>query len=171
MDRDRIEQELVAHLEAELARGITFWTDEDWNRVAREYLAGAPAKAPAVTAARDASPATATTMRPAAASPAQPGAAPVARPAVPPPAKAPAKPQPQFGPPPPADGRDADWEAQLEALRREAKACVKCALHKERTKVVVDSGSARVPLVFVGEAPGRTKTRRARPSSAARGSC
>jgi uracil-DNA glycosylase family 4 len=161
MDRDRIEQELVAHLEAELARGITFWTDEDWNRVAREYLAGAPAAA----AARDLSPAPAATMRPA-----QPIAPPAARPTVPPPvplsakapapspatapAKLPAKAQPQYGQPPPAEGRDADWEAQLEALRCEAKACVKCVLHKERTKVVVDSGSARVPVVFVGEGPG-----------------
>jgi uracil-DNA glycosylase len=157
MDRDRIEQELVAHLEAELARGITFWTDEDWNRVAREYLAGAPAAAPA--AARDARPAPAATMRPAPAT-ARPTAAappPPPFPAQAPaqaPAKPPVKPQPQFGPPPPAEGRDADWAAQLAALRHEAKACVKCALHKGRTNVVVDSGSARVPVVFVGEGPG-----------------
>jgi DNA polymerase len=156
MDRDRIQQELVAHLEAELARGITFWTDEDWNRVAREFLAGAPVTKPA--AARAVAPATRTATMPATTTPAQPPVNPPARPPAPPlaapAAKTPAKPQPQYGPPPPAEGRDADWETQLETLRREAQACVKCALHKERTKVVVDSGSARIPVVFIGEGPG-----------------
>jgi uracil-DNA glycosylase len=167
MDRDRIEQELVAHLEAELARGITFWADEDWNRVAREYLAGAAAPAatmrPAPAQPRPAAASPALSTAPPTAPPTAPRAAPRAAPlpanaTAPSPAKAPAKPpakaQPQFGPPPPAEGRDADWEAQLEALRNEAKACVKCVLHKERTKVVVDSGSARIPVVFVGEGPG-----------------
>lgn len=67
---------------------------------------------------------------------------------------APSKPLPTFGPPPVAEGRTPDWEEQLEKVRAQARACRACPLHETRTKVVVDSGSGKVPLVFVGEAPG-----------------
>lgn len=61
---------------------------------------------------------------------------------------------PVWGPPPLAIGRDPDWEAQLEAVHREASACRACALCETRNSVVFSSGSAKVPLVFIGEAPG-----------------
>jgi uracil-DNA glycosylase len=44
--------------------------------------------------------------------------------------------------------------ADLVDLYREASGCVRCPLHKGRTKVVFGSGNANADLVFVGEAPG-----------------
>ena len=44
--------------------------------------------------------------------------------------------------------------ASLEALKKAALSCEKCALHKTRTNVVFGAGSSSARLVFVGEAPG-----------------
>jgi DNA polymerase len=53
------------------------------------------------------------------------------------------------------DARDLDvLRRDLEALGREAAVCTKCGLCESRTQVVYGSGSARQPLMFVGEAPG-----------------
>lgn len=60
-----------------------------------------------------------------------------------------------WGPPPPATGRTPDWAERLQALGAEAAACRACGLCATRTTVVFGGGQARVPLVFVGEAPGR----------------
>ncbi|MBU1701486.1 MAG: uracil-DNA glycosylase [Candidatus Eisenbacteria bacterium] len=63
--------------------------------------------------------------------------------------------KPQFGLPPQATGRAKEWKKQLAAVDADAMACRKCALCETRTKVVFGTGEATVPLVFVGEAPGR----------------
>ncbi|MBM3316648.1 MAG: uracil-DNA glycosylase [Candidatus Eisenbacteria bacterium] len=187
MDRLEVLREIAEQLEGEIARGIRFWSDEDWNREAREFLghtlpapAAAPARpsgdegsagttatgawsdAPAIQASPAGPPPLAAAGRtppespPARVVPAPPPASAKAHPgaAAAPPAPRPAKSLPRFGPPPAAEGRDPDWEAQLAAVEREARGCVRCALSKERTNVVFNSGSGRVPLVFVGEGPG-----------------
>ncbi len=61
---------------------------------------------------------------------------------------------PEWGPPPEAAGRDPDWQKQLADLGRVASVCTACDLCRTRHTVVFGTGSARVPLVFVGEAPG-----------------
>lgn len=61
---------------------------------------------------------------------------------------------PQWPVPPLATGRDPDWEERLAAVGRRANVCIACKLAKTRTNVVFGVGSAHVPLVFVGEAPG-----------------
>ncbi|MBD3236277.1 MAG: hypothetical protein GF330_06225, partial [Candidatus Eisenbacteria bacterium] len=71
------------------------------------------------------------------------------------PAASPRRSRPTFGPPPEATGRDEDWAAQLEALAGETRECTRCGLNQTRTHAVPGSGSGTVPLVFVGEAPGR----------------
>jgi uracil-DNA glycosylase len=72
----------------------------------------------------------------------------------PPEPAAPRAPRPTFAPPPPATDRAPDWETSLAALGREAAGCTRCRLHETRRTVVFNSGSGKVPLVFVGEAPG-----------------
>ena len=129
MDRRRILTELALQIEAEQDRGIAFWTEPGWNDAARAFLSPRPAKP-------------------------KPGAAPVSPASPPLPAAKPKKPPPTFDPPPPATDRVKGWEAQLEAVRREALGCTACGLHKTRRNVVFNSGSGTVPLVFVGEAPG-----------------
>jgi len=62
--------------------------------------------------------------------------------------------RPQWPPPPPAEGRVADWEAQLTALGDEALGCRACGLCETRRNVVFGTGKASVSLIFVGEAPG-----------------
>lgn len=62
--------------------------------------------------------------------------------------------RPAWAPPPPATGRFEDWEVRLADLSGEAASCTLCGLCKTRRNVVFGTGSARVPLVFVGEAPG-----------------
>jgi uracil-DNA glycosylase family 4 len=53
------------------------------------------------------------------------------------------------------DRRDLKKLAEELALfSAEAAACMKCGLCQTRTKVVYGSGTARQPLLFVGEAPG-----------------
>ncbi len=61
---------------------------------------------------------------------------------------------PRWGPPPLAEGRDPDWADQLRALNVTASGCTACDLCKTRRTVVFGTGSAEVPLLFVGEAPG-----------------
>jgi DNA polymerase len=156
MDRDQIRRELALQLQAEIARGITFWTDEEWNATARRFLAAQATdpqrlRRPAEGAQAPSGRRTAAGPPPATDAPPPPGAAP-ARPAPAPPRKR--APRPQFGPPPEAEGRAEDWEGELAALTEEARACAKCGLHASRRNVVVNSGSGKVPLVFAGEAPG-----------------
>jgi uracil-DNA glycosylase family 4 len=51
--------------------------------------------------------------------------------------------------------RSAEERRQdLVELFHEASGCVRCPLHKGRTKVVFGSGNADADLMFVGEAPG-----------------
>lgn len=71
--------------------------------------------------------------------------------------------RPTWGPPPEAKGRAADWKEQLAAIDAEAKACTSCGLCETRTNVVFGVGEARVPLVFVGEAPGADEDRQGFP--------
>jgi len=135
MDRDRILHEIASHIEEERVRGIPVWTDPAWNDAARRFLEGP-----------------ATPSRPAARP--VPAPAPVtASPARVPPA-APRVARPSFGPPPPAAGRMADWEALLAEAARQASTCRKCRLREGCRQVVYASGNGKVPLVFVGEAPG-----------------
>jgi DNA polymerase len=126
MDRDGIRREIASRIEAEVDRGATVWADPQWNEAARRFLEGGAARPAAVA----------------------PPAAPVVAPPPAPPAR------PAFGPPPEAVDRASDWEARLAALGREAGACTRCGLHATRRRVVFNSGTGRVPLVFVGEAPG-----------------
>ena len=44
--------------------------------------------------------------------------------------------------------------SELDGLRAEASACVRCRLHQGRTQVVFGAGNADADLMFVGEAPG-----------------
>lgn len=130
MDRRRILAEIALQIEAEIDRGIAYWTEPGWNDAARAFLAPRPvARKPA-----GAPPATGSRPRP----------TPVAK----------KKALPSFGPPPRATDRGEDWESRLEAVRREALACKACGLHRTRRNVVFNSGNGAVPLVFVGEAPG-----------------
>jgi uracil-DNA glycosylase family 4 len=57
---------------------------------------------------------------------------------------------------PPADEARpyAELTARLAERRTEALACTKCGLCETRTQVVYSAGTARYPLMFVGEAPG-----------------
>ncbi|MCK4413767.1 MAG: uracil-DNA glycosylase [Candidatus Eisenbacteria sp.] len=141
MDREQIRKELALQLEGEIGRGIAFWADEEWNAAARRLLSRQPAPAESAEPRESAR--------------VDPKGPPTEAPGAPAPRRTPRRtPRPQFGPPPLATGRDPDWEAQLAALSEEAHQCVKCRLHETRRKVVVSSGSGRVPLVFASEAPG-----------------
>jgi uracil-DNA glycosylase family 4 len=152
--RDRILAEIAHQIEAETGRGTAFWAERGWNDAAGAFLAPQappPARGPARPATTPAHPAT--TPAGSAAAPRR-AARPAARSVSATGGAAPKAKLPAFGPPPPAIGRAPDWEAQLDAVRREAKVCVQCPLHETRTHVVFESGSGAVPLVFVGEAPG-----------------
>ena len=60
----------------------------------------------------------------------------------------------------------------LKAVWQQAQTCTKCPqLAATRTKVVFGSGNADADLMFVGEAPGGTRTASASRSSARPGSC
>lgn len=69
----------------------------------------------------------------------------------------------QWPMPPIAVGRDSDWQARLESVGARARACVACELCKTRNKVAFGVGTAVVPLVFVGEAPGADEDRQGIP--------
>jgi DNA polymerase len=82
-------------------------------------------------------------------------------PAAVPPATAPAadsKPAVKALPPvglPAADPRPlAEMTAELTRLAAEAAECRQCGLCETRTRVVYGTGTARQPLMFIGEAPG-----------------
>ena len=161
-DRDALRAELILQLQSEMKRGLSVLPDPEWNAAALEFLAGPSLNPAGLAAAGVAGTAPGARVsganRPAggsssAGSGAEPGTGPSDGQA-PGPKRAQEKKHPTFGPPPPAEGRDRDWERQLEQVRAEARACVACPLHETRTKVVVDAGSGKVPLVFVGEAPG-----------------
>jgi len=179
MEPDEIRKALARQIEAEVERGISVWTDPEWNAAALKFLggdslgqkAGPAGRAAGPAAAGGAAAAPAAQSRPAGAAPAPPATrvhpappAPHARvqPAgTPPPPSAraqsaPARPAAKhpFAPPPPALDRDPDWAEQLARVAAEARGCTKCPLHESRTHVVVDSGTGSVPLVFIGEAPG-----------------
>jgi DNA polymerase len=157
-NRERILNEIALQIEGEIARGIRFWADPAWNESARHLLrtAAAPSATPRRPSARAAAPVAGPVpggippaTRPAASAAGnitpRPRTRRVSRPPVQPTA---------FGPPPTATGRERNWKKQLETLQAEALVCVKCGLHKTRTNVVFNSGSGKVPLVFIGEAPG-----------------
>jgi uracil-DNA glycosylase family 4 len=69
----------------------------------------------------------------------------------------------QWPMPPLAAGRDAEWQTQLEGVASRARACTSCELCKTRNKVVFGVGTAAIPLVFVGEAPGADEDRQGIP--------
>lgn len=146
---ERALAELRAQIAGEIERGIQIWDDPEWNRAARAFLAGGEPPA-----ARPPAPPASRASRPVVAASAPAGAPPPRGTTGPTPAARPRKALPTFPPPPEAEGREADWEARLEALAAEARACTRCPLHETRQNVVVNSGTGRVPLVFVGEAPG-----------------
>ena len=47
------------------------------------------------------------------------------------------------------------WE--WETLENECRKCKKCELHKSRQNVVIERGSRKAALMFIGEAPGATE--------------
>jgi DNA polymerase len=47
----------------------------------------------------------------------------------------------------------------LKEVYEEARACVRCPLHRTRTSVVFGAGNADADLMFIGEAPGATEDR------------
>jgi len=55
----------------------------------------------------------------------------------------------------PADGRAADGQSPLDAVRAGALGCTKCPLAAGRTQVVFGVGDPDADLMFVGEGPGR----------------
>ena len=151
MERARILQELALQIEGELARGILCWPEPEWNEALRRFLAPPARPAAPHRPAPSSEPATFARRRPPAAEPTG-----TASRRLPTAATAPRAPKehPTFPPPPEATGRDPDWEKQLADLKREAEACTRCPLHETRTNVVFNSGSGKVPLVFISEAPG-----------------
>ncbi len=54
-------------------------------------------------------------------------------------------------------------ELTLPALRKEVKACARCALAQTRRTVVFGEGNERADLVFVGEAPGEEEDAQGKP--------
>jgi uracil-DNA glycosylase len=56
-----------------------------------------------------------------------------------------------------------DADATLEAVRAEARGCEACDLYRDATQTVFSEGSARAPLMFVGEAPGDREDLAGRP--------
>jgi|GEM_PF-826377 len=166
MDRNRLLNELILQIKGEISRGITFWPDSAWNEAARSFLSGRPMAPVAISEAGSPVPrAAAFTARPAGGqsnNPASGTAKPSKRtagstdpqPQSKPVQRSTKKPKPDFGPPPAAENRAPDWENQLSAVAEEIHACSLCDLSKTRINTVVGSGSGKVPLVFVGEAPG-----------------
>ena len=45
----------------------------------------------------------------------------------------------------------------FEELRSACERCTKCALHKTRTKAVLERGNRKAKMMFVGEAPGQNE--------------
>jgi uracil-DNA glycosylase family 4 len=53
-----------------------------------------------------------------------------------------------------AHGPTPETLSELRKVEAEALACTACGLAKTRTRVVFGSGTAKVPILFIGEAPG-----------------
>lgn len=51
--------------------------------------------------------------------------------------------------------KDLSQKALLEQFNAEHKNCMRCGLGKERTQIVLGSGSAFAKVLFIGEGPGR----------------
>lgn len=47
--------------------------------------------------------------------------------------------------------------SSLEEAHEEANVCIRCDLHKTRTKVVFGAGNTRAKVMFIGEGPGQTE--------------
>ena len=141
-DRALLSRFLQDAIRRELRAGVSHWENAAWNKAAGTFLEGTAAGAPRVA-------------RVARATRAEPGAEqPQREPEAVAPAARKAKPT-AFNPPPKATGRARDWKKQLAAVGAEAAECRKCPLCETRNSVVFETGTASVPLVFVGEAPGR----------------
>ena len=152
MDRIQILNELILQIRGELGRGITFWADSDWNESARGLMSGRPVR---IASDLQGTPVTAKTPQSGTAASSSSTAARTPSPAQTRATQSKTKnKQPVFGPPPSAKGRKKDWAGQLAALSEEVCACTGCKLADTRINPVVGSGSGKVPLVFVGEAPG-----------------
>ncbi len=52
---------------------------------------------------------------------------------------------------------------ELERIEKEIASCKRCPLHETRTNPVPGEGEYRVPVMFVGEAPGRNEDLQGRP--------
>jgi len=153
-------EEITRQAESELARGVRFWSDpaliDELRALVKEVASGG-----AVTSSSAAAPARAST-------PAKPKARAAARApssAAPPVSSSAASEtrRTTWPPPPDAVGRAVDWAEQLAAVRAEAMGCTKCGLCEGRANVVFGSGTGRIPLVFVGEAPGADEDRQGLP--------
>ena len=72
----------------------------------------------------------------------------------------------QMAPTPPPSSIES-----LESIRLDIGDCQRCKLAPTRTNIVFGSGNPHAELVFVGEAPGSTKTSRVCLSLAVRASC
>lgn len=58
---------------------------------------------------------------------------------------------------------------ELEKIAEEIRACIRCPLHKSRTKAVPGEGNPRARVMFIGEAPGRSEDLQGRPFVGAAG--
>ncbi|MCS6983866.1 MAG: uracil-DNA glycosylase [Leptospiraceae bacterium] len=52
---------------------------------------------------------------------------------------------------------------ELEKLRKEVSACVRCILHTTRTQTVFGEGNPHAKVMFIGEGPGKTEDLTGRP--------
>lgn len=150
MDPQQLLNELILQIRGEMGRGITFWAEKDWNEAAGAFVSGRPVRiAPDLRGS--ATPMKSEAEKPATRTPA--ARTPATFPAAAGESKSKKK-RPVFSPPPKAIGRAKDWRKQLETIADEIRACTACELFQSRINPVVCSGSGKVPLVFVGEAPG-----------------
>jgi hypothetical protein len=66
----------------------------------------------------------------------------------------------------------SDPAAALRLIREDIGDCTRCRLHKQgRKQIVFGVGNPQAELMFIGEAPARTKTSRANRLSEGPGSC
>ncbi len=63
----------------------------------------------------------------------------------------------------PRAGAAPDPARALKELQQKVSTCRKCSLSKTRTRTVFGSGAFRVPVIFVGEAPGAEEDRQGLP--------
>lgn len=162
-------QEIMCFAEDDRRRGIRYWFDPDLVMALRDTVRGISGEAPDVrgttaprrrepTPARFSAEPPAVDASSAALVPVVPivPVIPVASPErVPGEVARPGATRPTWEAPPEAVGRAEDWRAQLDALGAKAGGCTACRLCETRNKLVFGTGGGRVPLVFVGEAPGR----------------